>query len=237
MSTLAAVTLKCPRCGAEVRGEVGVVVNLDQRLDLRAAILGRVFNTLVCACGERTLVVRTVAAIDFRRRQWIVCYPPFAEVHWLDLATAVQGTFERTLGTVPAGDRGAQPFLVRVVFGYEALREKLVLFDAGLDDHAVEVEKVGVLAGRTDWVGAQVWLRQPGPPRVWGIAVRGTLYEATTAPVRTGPPFAAAELELDAFVSFRRWMVAPRRADPLTFDLDGALNAWAVRARVTHEPY
>jgi hypothetical protein len=32
-------------------------------------------------------------------------------------------------------------------------------------------------------------------------------------------------------------MVAPRRADPLTFDLDGALNAWAVRARVTHESY
>lgn len=237
MSTLAAVALKCPRCGAEVRGEVGVVVNLPRRPDLRDAILRREFNTLVCACGERTLVVRTVAAIDFERRHWIVCYPSFAEVHWKDLAVAVQGTFDRTLGRVPAADRGAGPFVVRVVFGYEALREKLVTFDAGLDDRRLEAEKPGVIAGRADWLGAQVWLRAAGPPRVWGVEVRGRLYEATTPPICAQAPFPVADLELDPFVSFRRWVVAPRRADPLTFDLDGRLNPWGVRAQLTREPY
>jgi hypothetical protein len=33
-------------------------------------------------------------------------------------------------------------------------------------------------------------------------------------------------------VSYRRWLVVPRAADPLTFDIDGRLNAGGVRDQI-----
>jgi hypothetical protein len=48
------------------------------------------------------------------------------------------------------------------------------------------------------------------------------------------PPdlFNREELGADPFVSYRRWLVVPRAADPLTFDIDGRLNAGGVRDQI-----
>jgi hypothetical protein len=44
--------------------------------------------------------------------------------------------------------------------------------------------------------------------------------------------FNREELGADPFVSYRRWLVVPRAADPLTFDIDGRLNAGGVRNQI-----
>jgi hypothetical protein len=47
----------------------------------------------------------------------------------------------------------AAGFLIRVVFGYEELREKLMLLDAGIDDGIVECMKLHVLAAHAATLG------------------------------------------------------------------------------------
>lgn len=236
MSTFGSAQFPCGRCGAEVRGEVGIVVNLGKRADMRQSLLQRRFNTLDCpACGFSTVVTRTVGLVDFSRFQWILCYPLWAEVHWQDLALAMESQVRRILGAVPPADQGRpwSEWKLRVVFGYEAAREKLRIWDEGLDDAAVEQEKLAVLAGSPERIGARIYLREAGPPRCWGLEWGdGTILELEAPPLSPPPLFDPAELHLDPFVCYRRWLVPPRRADPLTFDLDGHLNPRSSRDRI-----
>ena len=236
MSTLGQVRFACPGCGAEASGQVGIVLNVGRRPDLRADVLGRRLNTLSCdACGRRTRIDRTVALLDFERLQWVVCYPAWAEIHWKDLASATTGSFLRTLGGVPAVDRGGpiSAWKLRVVFGPEALREKYVAWDAGLDDTAVEMEKLALLSGSPSRYAARIHLRIAGPPREWGVETNDGAIVAIDTPELVPPDlFNREELRADPFVSYRRWLVVPRAADPLTFDIDGRLNAGGVRDQI-----
>ena len=231
MSTLLPVTTPCPDCGAAVSGEVVVVGNLGKRPDLRQAILDRTWNVLSCACGHRIAVVRTSAALDFGRLQWLVCYPRWAEVHWRDLAAAVAAGFRRNLGVAaPEALRAEQArWAVRVVFGPEALREKLVIWDAGLDDRDVERGKIALLAGRPDRIDDEIALVGVDHGLIWRIGAPGvpaitlrTDRALLSTPLPAG--FSEADWSADPFVSARRWFVTPRGADPLTFDLDGGLT-------------
>lgn len=235
MSTLAQVRTDCRACGADVRGEVVLVANFDRRDDLRRAVLDGAFNRLTCGtCGRRVVVARTVATFDFGRRSWIYTYPEWAEVHWQDLARATDEAFRRNFrqAAPPALRAVADAFRVRVCFGYDALREQIVLQDAGLDAVAVEAAKVALLAGDPSRVTRRLMLW-----RVDGDALTWMAFGPKTAETRTTPraildvPFPpeipARDLLLDPFVSYRRWVVAPRPADPLAFDLHGTLHAHA----------
>jgi predicted RNA-binding Zn-ribbon protein involved in translation (DUF1610 family) len=98
VSTLANVAFACPSCGGRVRGEIGLVVQLNKRRDLAQRVRDRTFNVLSCAsCGGTTAVVRTVCLTDFERRLWLMCYPAWAEIHWRDLAEAVARGFRRNM--------------------------------------------------------------------------------------------------------------------------------------------
>lgn len=239
MSTLGQVRFVCPGCGAHTSGEVGIVLNVGRRPDFRADVLGRRLNTLACeACGRRTRIERTVALLDFDRLEWVVCYPAWAEVHWKDLAGATAGSFLRTLGGVPLVDRAGplSAWKVRVVFGPEALREKYVAWDAGLDDAAIEMEKLALLAGSPSRYAARIHLRTAGPLREWGVETSdGAIVAIDTPPLTPPEIFNREELGADPFVSYRRWLVQPRAADPLTFDIDGRLNSFAVRDQIRGE--
>ncbi|MCB9763803.1 MAG: hypothetical protein H6739_28800 [Alphaproteobacteria bacterium] len=232
MSTLAPVSVDCPRCGAAVAGEVVIVANLGARPDLRVAILQRNMNVLQCSnCNHRVGVVRTVATLDFDRRTWIHCYPAWAEVHWAELATATRMSCVRNLGVAaPRRLRDELPlWRVRVVFGYEDLREKLVIDDAGLDDARVERAKLALLAGRPAWGRAHVTLDEAGAALRFRVRTEAGEHLAAEADpslleAALPPGFSEAALGVDPFVSFRRFLIPPRPVDPLTFDLDGRLN-------------
>jgi hypothetical protein len=243
MSTLANVSFDCPSCGARVHGEIGLVVQLNKRRDLAQAVRDRTFNVLPCAnCGGRTEVVRTVCLTDFERRLWLVVYPAWAEAHWRDLAGAVARGFQRNMEVAaPTFLREqAASWQVRVAFGPEAMREKLILGDAGLDDHVVELAKLTLLAGRVDRIGATVFVTEVADDhvvfRVSTPSGRVEEVDLARAAVRDAPPpptamgaaaWSATDLEVDPFVSFRRWFVVPRAADPLAFDLEGKAYAHA----------
>jgi hypothetical protein len=235
MSTLAQIRFQCPGCARPAEGEIGLVVQVNKRRDLERAILERRFNVIRCACGHATEIVRTVAVTDFERKLWVVAWPGWAEVHWRDLAEATRAQFQRTLAKALPGD--APLWRVRAVFGYEPLREKLVLAAAGLDDRAVEVAKGKLLAGRLDRIAAHVLVDRvtEGEIRFRVVTASGQ-HQLVDAPravldprelvpgngtADLGETWRADVLGFDPFVSFRRWIVAPRPADPLAFDLNG----------------
>jgi hypothetical protein len=81
---------------------------------------------------------------NLRRRQWIAAYPRDAVERWPEFEAEAMRGFALGFGdSAPALAReiGAQ-LQPRVVFGWSALREKLVLRDADLDDVRVEQAKL-----------------------------------------------------------------------------------------------
>ncbi|MCK6519124.1 CpXC domain-containing protein [Myxococcota bacterium] len=246
MSTLTLARVDCAGCGAAVEGELVVMANLGARADLRAGLFTREINVLRCAaCGRTAQVQRTSAFMDFRRHQWIVAYPDWAERHWAELAAATALSVTRNLGlAAPAKLRAEAPrWTVRVVFGLEAAREKLVIWDAGLDDLAVERLKLVVLAGQPRWLLGRAWvdavdadslrLRLVAPDGAEG-ALTLPLASLPTGPI---PGVDELGLGLDPFVSARRVSVRPEPADPLSFDLDGRAHGHRNGEELRHVPH
>lgn len=246
MSTLTLARVDCAGCGAAVEGELVVMANLGARADLRAALFQREINVLRCAvCGRTAQVQRTSAFMDFRRRQWIVMYPDWAERHWAELAEATSMSVTRNLGlAAPARLRAEAPsWSVRVVFGLEAAREKLVIWDAGLDDVAVERLKIAALAGQPRWIMGRAWVHAVDEAAVHLrlIAPDGAegALSLPRAALPTGPLPGVDErgLGLDPFVSARRLIVSPEPADPLSFDLDGRAHGHRNGEELRHVPH
>jgi len=155
MSTFSQATLRC-RCGVEYVVDVADSVRAAARADLRAQILDGTFHRFACPqCGAVAQVDKLFAYTDFPRRQWFTVVPAASlarRSEWLALAErSFQAVFvERAAPVVTAW---APQFTRRVVFGLASLREKLLGFDAGLDDRRVEQLKVALVeAGRLIYV-------------------------------------------------------------------------------------
>ncbi len=243
MSTLSLITTGCASCGASVQGEIAIMVNADRRPDLRRAVIEGTFNRLVCgACGHRASVVRTVGLFDWGRKQYLVCYPRWAEVHWRDLSRATDESLHRNLAVAaPRGfARTAEVFRTRVVFGYDSLREKLLAWDAGLDDVAVEQAKMTLLQNRPDRAGRPIWLWEVTDDALRWVVASDPVERVESGRALLGaalpPELSRLDLMADAFVDLRRWLVTPRPADPLAFDLSGQGRLEAGGARL-REPF
>ena len=110
----------------------------------RADILAR-----SVACTERARVY-----IDMDRKHWVSVVPGERE-RWPEHEDAVAALFERTMTTSPLARRLREGFTVRVVFGLEELREKLVIWQANLDDAVVECAKVHAVGQQPQLARAQ----------------------------------------------------------------------------------
>ena len=149
MSTFTTVTLPCPTCGVPAARRLVESANAARHPAFRAQILDGTFQRFVCgSCGGPSVYERELLYTDLPRGQLIGVFPSDRRGE----GTALEPAFRRTMDTLAAepGLRGRSPGLVRLVFGYPALREKLVAADAGLDDRAVEALKLLLLA-RTGW--------------------------------------------------------------------------------------
>lgn len=245
MSTLSLVTTECTRCGASCDAEVVVVANFDRRPDLRQAVLDGSFNRIPCgACGNTMVVQRGVGVWDWDRKQYLNVWPTWAETHWRDLARSTADALHRNLGLAapPAMRDAAHAFTVRTVFGYDQLREKLVIWDAGLDEIRVESAKLGLLSNRPDRARAHVWLWEVTDRHlrfVMAGAGAGVERVETDHGVLDLPlpgDLSPLDLQADPYVNFRRWLVKPTPANPLDFDLHGISQPHAGGAAL-REPF
>lgn len=144
MSTARPQWIRCP-CSATFQAELFEGLHVSRRPDLREQILDGTFHRFACpSCGEPVVLERRLAYTDFPRRQWFTVHPRIDLRHRDELAAFARRSFELTMQErAPELVQGwAGEMRQRVVFGLASLREKLVIFEAGLDDRFIELLKL-----------------------------------------------------------------------------------------------
>lgn len=153
MSLFVPMNLTCPACAEVFTYEAVGSVNADRRPDLRVEILQGKFQTVACsACAHEFLLEPDFNYLDVGRGQWIAALPARALRDHLESIVEKQAVFDLSYGyqapeAARAVGRSLQP---RLVFGWPALREKLVLQEIGFDDVIWEVAKLDLLRSLPD---------------------------------------------------------------------------------------
>jgi hypothetical protein len=152
MSITAVREVQC-RCGAPVRVFVATSVNAERHPHMRDAILRRTFHVFECgACHQPIGVDKEFLYVDLTRREFYGVFPLAAAGDPEPCARQIAAAFDTALGdgalaaAKPLGD----DMRVRVCFGVEELREKIVAREAGLSDLALELLKASVLASQPE---------------------------------------------------------------------------------------
>jgi len=155
MSMFDFVAATCGKCGTETEIEVVVSVNADRRPDLRAQILDGSFQAMACpSCAARLRIPPEFVHLDMRRGQWIAAHPADALAQWPDIERAAAEAYDDAFGAgAPAVVRElAANVTPSAVFGWPALRERLLCADLDLAPATLEVVKMAIIArGGLEW--------------------------------------------------------------------------------------
>jgi hypothetical protein len=175
---IAGVTrVRCPGCGRETECRLVQSINTRTHPAEKARLLAGELNVLACPCGRRTQLAATVLFHDPDADYWCqVC--PGGEPAMAEGEAAFR----------VAGGGGTQ----RLVPSLNALVEKIKLLDAGLEDWAIEMAKVLLLASREDRDLERVLLFD----RIAGETIHWVLFDAAAAHPMASPQ--AAYLKLAA---------------------------------------
>lgn len=149
MSRFSRTAVPCAHCGNESLQTIYASVNAVRSASLRAEILAERFHRFECPfCREWFTAEPPLVYVDVARRQWIVQNPRGWEVGWRAREAEAQQQFVEATRP-PHVSSGAEALFagtrLRVVFGMAALREKILCFEAGLDDAALEALKLDLM--------------------------------------------------------------------------------------------
>lgn len=148
MSLFTNSNVTCPTCEAVVNMPAAGSVNADRRPDLRDAILDDSFQITACPnCGADFRLAPLFNYLDVSQGQWLAGVPAQRVADWPVVEDEMGEVFEASFGAnVPAAAREVADLLtVRVCFGWPAIREKIYLKGAGLDDVTVEMMKMDLM--------------------------------------------------------------------------------------------
>jgi len=141
MSLTQDATLHCPECTLPIPTTLWDSINADRRPDLRDAILDRSLHRFTCAvCESEVRVPPSLVYLDMGRKQVVFAHPVSDLGDWRGAVADARNLLQNGLSAVVSDD-----LTVRVVFGWAALREQVVVRDAGLDHLDVEVVKLAVM--------------------------------------------------------------------------------------------
>src|SRR5579863_5352490 len=136
MSIFNRYSAQCPQCDAAVHVNLVASVNADRRPDLREQILHHQFQARVCdACGTEFRLPPRFTYQHFGQKLWVLVHPRTDLEHWQQLEAETAEVFATNYGadSPPMARQIGREISPRVVFGWPALREKLVAREAGLD--------------------------------------------------------------------------------------------------------
>jgi hypothetical protein len=148
MSLFTNSNVTCPNCQTVVNMPAVGSVNADRRPDFRDAILNDTFQITTCPnCHEDFRLAPLFNYLDVGHGQWLAGLPAPRALDWPAVEDEIGGVFDASFGAnVPAAAREVAELLtVRVCFGWPAIREKIYLNGAGLDDVTVEMMKLDLM--------------------------------------------------------------------------------------------
>lgn len=149
MSVFYQATIECGHCQTTNHVDYAVSVNADRRPDLRAEILDGSFQSLACSsCGAALRLPAHLTYLDIGRGQWILVESHETLANWRAAEDEAKATFDLAFGpqTPDVTQAIGAELKPRLVFGWPALREKLIVGDLGLDDETVELLKMSLIA-------------------------------------------------------------------------------------------
>ena len=135
------IAVGCPQCGQQVAVPSCGHVDAERDPALRQAILQDTLQAVNCPCCQAE--VRAEPGLTFSDAAaglWVTALPHGQMGDWRTLEPEALDALRRAHGQQNALG------IERLVFGWRALREKLLAFDAGLDD--VTLEKLKLLLMR-----------------------------------------------------------------------------------------
>ena len=150
MSKFEPAQVRCA-CGTELDVMAADSLHITNLPEVRAQILRGELHVFRCpACGARVQLDKLLAYTDFDRWQWFTVFPEEALATWEEAVRFAEQSFAATVEerSPPIVKAWSPKFRsqMRAVFGVQALREKLLLDDAGLDDRTIEALKLQLLA-------------------------------------------------------------------------------------------
>lgn len=180
--------IRCPACGAEQRARVAVGVGAGRAPEVRDDVLARRLHRAACACGQAIRLEAEFEYVDVERRQLVLVGRADQLAAWPALEARLRAVVHRG---IELGSPLVQPFArevrSRVVFGAEVLREKLVVWEAALDDGLVECIKIRAFA-------ADPALAAPGSRLVVDAVGADDALACCWFPRADGPPARRVEL-------------------------------------------
>ena len=146
MSTWFDESIRCPHCALEQTARLAHGVHVARAPEVRDQILARTFHAITCrGCAHIFVAQRPLIYTDMDRRHWVQVALPEERARWPEYETAVDEIFARAFTGSPLARDLQERMKLRLVFGLEALREKLVLWQANLDDRAIECMKLDLV--------------------------------------------------------------------------------------------
>lgn len=152
MSMFTTVLVDCPKCGTTQEINAFQSVNADRRPDLKQAIIASTFQSLTCKkCGVEFRPEPDFNYLDGKAGLWVSARPINALGQWSVETAQATADFALAYGenASDAAREIGSNLAARITFGWPAIREKVVVFDAGLDDVVVETVKLVVLQSRS----------------------------------------------------------------------------------------
>ena len=148
-------------CGARVETLCALSINAERHPHLREALLDRTLHQFQCgACGTTLAVEKKLAYLDRAQHQFYSVAPERDRADERALAEDAVAAWNLAFGEQAPVSVGAlfgtDRFQVRLCFGLEELREKVIAREAGLDDLSLEVLKAELMAANLDWAGLAV---------------------------------------------------------------------------------
>jgi hypothetical protein len=147
MSTTRTIDASCPACRVSQRVLIAESANAMRHPRWRDQVRDGTFMSFVCTgCGDRFTVEHELLFTDLPKGVFIGVFPRAARVEADRHAAILAAVFART-----AGEARLPGIRCRAVFGYAELREKLVCWDAALDDRVLEALKLALFTQNAEW--------------------------------------------------------------------------------------
>ncbi len=130
--------INCPNCSEENEVILWEKVNVDMNPDLKEKLFTEEINNLVCKkCGFVSRIDIPLYYNDTKRKFFIYLIPDFP-IDKKEEGKLLSNLREKTLNILDSGYNNRK----RIVFEYYNLLEKVLIFDAQLDDRVVEGCKI-----------------------------------------------------------------------------------------------
>jgi hypothetical protein len=161
--------VECRRCGTPVTVFVADSLDAGRHPELKARLLDGALHRFQCAHCEADLVVdHHLVYFDHPRGHFFLCYPRARITALADCLAEARRVFDAAFGpSVPPEVQAlGKHMMLRVCFGLDQLRDKVIADDAGLSDLVLEELKCRVLAARDDLRALSVfalWLVRATP--------------------------------------------------------------------------